>query len=357
MLYKVHQLINSSQQVINDVCLDNGAIVAANTTKEYYPAEAVNYFFVWPRDAAYIAMAAHELGQGEVIINFLHWIRQRAEGWQENGLLYTNYCAHGIREISSYQPDQAGILLYAIWYCLEGNKEKLSEFKDVITKTADGLVSVWGGECFNVVTNNVWEGRYAHPDLKENFSYSLAAVASSLEKAASMTGESKYQQTAEEMKKMLKDNLSKYGYAVSRFGRMDNRNINASALGLVYPFGVFEPKDEIINETMNRIQGVLVKDYGVYRSAYDRYDGWMHQGRKMNKGAGYWPLLNFWMSIVLNRKGERSEAEKYFNKVLQDVNEYIPEQIFANNIQKGVSPLGWSHAMFVLASKELGYLV
>jgi len=55
---------------------------------------------------------------------------------------------------------------------------------------------------------------------------------------------------------------------------------------------------------------------------------------------------------------KRKEALKYYNKVLDCIkdNKFIPEQIFDNNIQKSISPLCWSHAMFILASKELNYL-
>ncbi len=37
-------------------------------------------------------------------------------------------------------------------------------------------------------------------------------------------------------------------------------------------------------------------------------------------------------------------------------NNYIPEQIFENDIQVSVSPLLWSHSMFVIASEELNFL-
>jgi GH15 family glucan-1,4-alpha-glucosidase len=33
---------------------------------------------------------------------------------------------------------------------------------------------------------------------------------------------------------------------------------------------------------------------------------------------------------------------------------HIPEQFFANRIQVSVSPLCWSHSMFVIASRKLG---
>jgi GH15 family glucan-1,4-alpha-glucosidase len=37
-------------------------------------------------------------------------------------------------------------------------------------------------------------------------------------------------------------------------------------------------------------------------------------------------------------------------------NNFIPEQIFENDIQVSVSPLLWSHSMFAIASKELNYI-
>ncbi len=54
--------------------------------------------------------------------------------------------------------------------------------------------------------------------------------------------------------------------------------------------------------------------------------------------------------------GKKEEAMKYYNKVIDLVDKYIPEQIFDNKIQKSISPLCWSHAMFVIATKELGCL-
>jgi len=75
-----------------------------------------------------------------------------------------------------------------------------------------------------------------------------------------------------------------------------------------------------------------------------------------NKGAGAWPILNFWLSIYYARLGYREKALQYYNWVLNRVRKFIPEQIFENNIQVSVKPLCWSHAMFIIASRELGYL-
>jgi len=73
-------------------------------------------------------------------------------------------------------------------------------------------------------------------------------------------------------------------------------------------------------------------------------------------GAGRWPLLNFWASICLSKNDYKEEAFKYYNWVIDSVENYIPEQIFQNNFQKSISPLAWSHSMFIIASSELNLI-
>ena len=111
-------------------------------------------------------------------------------------------------------------------------------------------------------------------------------------------------------------------------------------------------------KTIGLIEDMIVKKKGVYRYENDEYDGWMYK-RKIHrkKGAGYWPLLNFWMAVYYIEKGNKKQALQYYNKVIHDIkNKFIPEQIFKNNIQISVSPLCWSHAMFIIISKKLGHL-
>ena len=44
---QIKQLLKFTISLINDCTLDNGAIVAANSTKTYYSSEAKNYFYVF----------------------------------------------------------------------------------------------------------------------------------------------------------------------------------------------------------------------------------------------------------------------------------------------------------------------
>jgi GH15 family glucan-1,4-alpha-glucosidase len=54
--------------------------------------------------------------------------------------------------------------------------------------------------------------------------------------------------------------------------------------------------------------------------------------------------------------GEKDNARKFFDLPLGRIDKYIPEQIFEDKSRPSISPLLWSHAMFVIAAKFLGYL-
>ena len=133
------------------------------------------------------------------------------------------------------------------------------------------------------------------------------------------------------------------------FGRINDYTVDASLLGLVYPFEVCGADDPRVVNTINAMEKKIVEDGGVYRYENDAYDGWVQDGRLRFKGAGAWPLLNFWMAIYYAKRGEKEKAEKYQEWVLNRLDSpYIPEQIFENELQKSVCPLVWAHAMFAI---------
>jgi len=179
------------------------------------------------------------------------------------------------------------------------------------------------------------------------------------------------------MKKVLLSNSKSNFYR--SFGKINDERVDASLLALVWPTSMVGSQSKVMKQTIELIEERIVKDYGVFRYENDEYDGWMYKLKgkdkelggvnfyewgmidgKMhrNKGAGYWPLLNFWMSIYYTESGNKAKALKYYNKVLDDLKnkKFIPEQVFGNKTQISVSPLCWSHSMFVIASKKLGYL-
>ena len=355
MKTRVEGLIKASREVILDCCLENGAVVAANSSRDYYPKEAKNYFYVWPRDAAYTCIASDILGL-EIQEGFFDWLMNKAEGWRETGLFYEKYYPSGLKAADRFQPDQTGTVLLAISHHFKINRKKASKYKKLITHSADGICSLWRSDHFKVVSNDVWEERLAFPDLRENFTYSLAACIKGLLSANDLFPDGGYIKVAGEMRDVLLKNARRKNYFPRSFGRLGDERIDASALGVIWPFEIVGVDDSLAVNTVRLIEEKLARDYGVYRYEHDEYDGWMFKVMCRRKGAGFWPLLNCWMSIVLNRMGRREDALGYYNKVLSSVGEHIPEQVFGNEIQVSVSPLCWSHSMFILASRELGFI-
>ena len=96
---KIENMIRVSKEIIRESQLDNGAIVAANATKDYYPPTAKNYFYVWPRDASYVCIAADIAGIGGVQEKFFDWCLERAEGFNETGLFYEKYYVNGLKAL------------------------------------------------------------------------------------------------------------------------------------------------------------------------------------------------------------------------------------------------------------------
>ncbi len=349
---RIEELVRSSKEVIQDCQIENGAIVAANTDKPYYPKNVQNYRFIWPRDAAFILYAADRLEMNHVTKNFLEWMVERAEEFSDNGLVFHRYLTNGPRDPDfghQYQPDQAGTLLWSIQ-----SIEETPLTEEVTKLLADGLCDKWDSDSFESEVFDLWEERRAFTDRNENFAYTLAACSKGLERAHGAAGKDRYLETSEQMRNQLRSQ-EKDCY-VRSWGELPDDSIDASLLGLVWPFDTVE-RDEKLERTVELIEEKLLTYTGVKRYEKDMYDGMIHHTRHVKKGAGGWPLLYFWYLVALKKLGREAEAKENFEDYLERIDgKYIPEQIFSNDIQNSIKPLAWSHAMFVVAADELGYL-
>ncbi len=353
MKNKINYLLETSKKVLLNNSLENGAIVAANTDNNYYPKNVVNYRFVWPRDAAYSIYAANLLGLDNIQKSFIEWLLTRAEGFQESGILFQRYATNGARDIMmghQYQPDQAGALL---WSLTESNSRADKDLKKTVRLLANGLCKNWNGNYFNVQTHDLWETRNTFPRYEDNLIYTLAACSFGLRRAYKLLGEKKWLKVSKEMEKSLKN--TKLDYYPRLSGLLPDENIDASVLGLVWPFKISTTNSKLLN-SIKKIEDELMTPQGLHRYKKDKYDGTIYNMVFGDKGAGGWPLLTFWYVIALSKIGEKEKANKLFKNYLKNFEDYIPEQLFDNKIQTPVSPLNWSHAMFVIACKELGFL-
>lgn len=352
----IEELTKSSKKVIKDCQIENGAIVAANSDKSYYPENVSNYRFVWPRDAGFTLYAADILGLEDLEEDFYNWLMERAEGFTDSGLIFHRYSTNGPRDTDfghQYQPDQAATLL---WQLLETNDQLNSRKRKVVHLLADGLWDQWDETHFSQKTHDLWEERETFDDY---FVYTVASCAKSLEKAANRMDEQKWRKTAEQMKERLRTtstNRKGKEYYPRTNGEINYNTLDSSIIGLGWPFEALETGERFEN-TLELIEEELRTEKGVMRYPGDMYDGVVRNTSHCKKGAGYWPLLGFWHVKVLSRLGRQRKAERIFKEQINAIEgEYIPEQIFEDSKKESVSPLAWSHSMFVIAAEELGYI-
>jgi len=391
---KIKELIKISKEIIIDGSLENGAIVAANSDKAIYPATTQDYRYVWIRDAAYVCMAADLLKLREIPERFFDWCLNRAEDFKDTGLFSNAYNVNGtihgtlispneprvpryLREScvdlihcgTQFQPDQGGSLLIAIDHHIKHFDTDVSKFEKLIEKTASGICSSWKDNAFVLPSYDLWEERCVLPEQRGFHTYSLAMCIAGLRAAIELLGKKrKWLQTDREMSKTFTVLYSNSTRSIPRTYRMGltakNRKTKAedllpdtSLLGLVYPARILNPNDEKMKGTvLETINTNMSNDGGLLRYPGDRYCGGVRKGWVTLTGAGTWPLLSFWMSIYYSLCGDNKNAKKSFNKPLERIDKYIPEQIFKDNSCPSIIPLLWSHAMFIIAAKYLGYV-
>lgn len=366
---KIKKLVEKTKEVFNDCLLPNGCLVAAPSHMSYYPSLAKSYLYCWPgRDLGFNITAGLYIDI-DIFENVLIWIWEKAEdyqksfsGWKE-GLLFRSYHPNGRIRENHFQPDQTGTLLWAIYEY--GKKNKLPSLAEkIIKKSTNGLINIWDKDHFKIFAEDLWEERIVHPRFKNNLTYSLAACVVGLEKSNEMIPNKKAKEVARQMRDLIEKESydKKYSYFLRRFGGKiaGDKGIDASLLGLVWPFEIIKADDKRMINTVKEIEEKITDSRGVYRYQLDEYEGEIEDVNLHYKmGAGTWPLLTFWMSIVQSKMGNRKKAEQYFWLVLDQIgNDFlIPEQIFSKgDLRVGVKPLLWSHAMFIHAAAELGYV-
>jgi glucoamylase len=391
----IKELIRFSREVIEDSSLENGAVVAANSDKAVYPLDVQDYRYVWVRDASYICMSADVLGLRDIPERFFDWCLNRAEGFRDTGFFQNAYSVNGavagtliapsdvrvprkakdsymslVHHGTQFQPDQNGSLLIAIGHHIKHfGISDLSALAKLIETTASGISNSWKDGRFALPHFDLWEERCIPAGQKRYHTYSLAVCIAGLRLAVELLGRKrKWLRTEREMSAVFSELCSSGAKTIPRTYtsgrtakrpeiRKDDFLPDASVLGLAYPAGLLEPLDGRLKATVDEIiRRNTVRGGGLMRYPGDVYCGGVRNGWITLTGAGAWPLLNFWMAVYFLLCADRKTALRYFNWPLQRTDKHMPEQIFTNKTKPSVCPLVWSHAMFVIAAKHLGYL-
>jgi glucoamylase len=354
---------------------ETGATIAA---PEFDPTfeQSGGYGFVWPRDLGYVVLSFLAAGRSDLAVPALRWLaREQAP----EGLWLQRYWTDGSLAPSwgLHQLDETGMVVFAyeaawrelgdaaldrvLWPSARAAADFLCGFVDPETGLPLPSIDLW----------EQTDGQH---------SYSAAATYGGLAAAAAMASrhepslEALYRGAAERVRAAIEEHLwsDEHGrYLRSRWvGRPDelgetppaafdrtlryptksvrsvdpeDARVDSSLLGLAWPFRAVDPASPRMRATVEAVARELrVPGGGVLRHEDDDY-----------AGGNPWVISTLWLGLAERQAcddaGHRAAIE--YAVARQTSLGLLPEQVTRDGDPAWVVPLGWSHAMLILAAR------
>lgn len=328
-----------------------GGMIAACEPDE----EMINcgrYAYCWPRDSVYLTEALNITGFKE-ISKFFYTKFCRATQF-DNGMWEQRYYTDGnLAPCWGFQLDeQASVIIGIIkQYLLDKDTNFLATMQESLDKGVEYLIKQLDPETtLNSTCYDLWEME------EGQHLYTLAAMYQALKLYVDNIETAKYTSLIKiKMEKIYNNIFEKYwNEELGYFRRNLNDNkIDASVLGLIWPFDILDINDEKIKKTVETIERKLTSPVGgIYRFENDHY-------MKTNP----WIICTLWVCIYYIKKykvtgniEEYNKAKQYLDWVTNHATEleFLPEQISrVDEKDLWVNALGWSHAMYVICINEI----
>jgi oligosaccharide amylase len=360
-----------------------GGIIAAPEFDPFYTC-CGGYAYCWPRDGFFAAVALDEAGFYKEARDFYFYclrVQETDGSWKQRYFTDGKWAPFW-----GHQIDQVGAVLWGYAHHF------------TLTKEQNFLAAVWPSVCLGVSylfhslspANNLpqpsfdlWEDNYCQS------TYAAAATYGGL-KAATLLAKNKgeldkanlWWEAAAKVKKAIltrqweaktkcflrginrRISANEYhwhkeqGYQVWSttdplelypvYWAEQDRRIDAALAGLVFPFRVLKPTDFWTNRIIQAIEKFLtnVQVGGIHRYQGDVY-----------AGGNPWVITTLWLSIIYALRGEKEKALSLYQWAIKNANSLglLPEQVDRRvGGPAWVIPLGWSHAMLVLAHLAIG---
>ena len=351
----------------------SGGVIAAPELDPVF-ARSGGYGFVWGRDLAYIVLGMLAGGRVEPARRALRWLvrTQAPEGlWLQrhwtDGRLAPSWGFH--------QVDETGTILFAFEAACEelGDPTLERELWPAMRRGAEFLLAFHDpGTGLARPSVDLWEERVGQ------HTYTAAAVYGGLCAAARMALRhapevaNRYAEAAHAVQRAIDDHLwsEEHGrYVRSRsLGRhvpgdqpalfdsglpYPNRavgavaeidaTVDASLLGLSWPFGAVDAASPRMRATVAAIERELVEPCG----------GVMRYSRDDYAGGNAWVLTTLWLGLHRRRAGSTDGLRAALAYALSRQTKLglLPEQVTREGEPAWVLPLTWSHAMLLLAAR------
>ncbi|MCE9541311.1 glycoside hydrolase family 15 protein [Candidatus Kaiserbacteria bacterium] len=354
--------------------VDKGGGILASSDSDMLQYGLDTYSYVWPRDAAYTALALDSAGDTNVAKRFFEFCRDTItpEGYfmhkylpdRSLGSSWHPWIANGKFQLP-IQEDETALVLYALYrhYEKSHDLEFLEEmYNPLVEKAANFLVRYR-----DAVTGlpdksyDLWERKRGTSTFTSAAVYGALIAAAELSKILGKdTHEEKYRRTAEEVRAGILEHLwdaEKSTFvnmiSASQSGDVVDRTIDISGAYGVFAFGVMkhdDPKLARAFETCIRTLSAGIPSGGLARFEEDDY-------YRISKDApgNPWVVTTLWYAefLIANARTahDLDRVRDIFNWVLKHAQKsgVLSEQLDPRTgNQVGATPLTWSHAAYVL---------
>ena len=330
------------------------------------------YSYVWPRDAAYIALALDRAGD--------HAVAKRLFGFCAAIITHDGYLMHKYLPDSSLgsswhpwiregelqlpiQEDETALVIYALreHYLLTGDKELLDTlYVPLVQKAADFMFQYRDKKTgLPDASYDLWEERRGIPTFTSSAVYGALTAAAELSRAAGKTeNEQRYRRAAQEIQAAIIEHLwnEKEGIFIKmlRADGSADATPDASAAYGVFSFGVLPPEDP----KLVRAWEVTVRrlSQGIEAGGLARYEGDQYYRTAPGPAGNPWILTTLWYAEYLTARAKNDadlqRVREIFSWVVKHAERsgVLPEQLEPKS-GKGISatPLAWSHAGYIIA--------
>ena len=369
---------------------ETGGIIASPEIDEDF-TRCGRYAYCWPRDAVFITKAMDIVKLEKETDKFYKVFCKKTQS--KNGMWEQRFFTDGkLAPCWGYQVDETASVVYGVYEhfkvtksekFLKDNLHMCERAIDFLKKYVEDWLGIDGidNEKRDVVKDEIEEDtkRRTGKEHKYHVSYdlwemcegihlySLASIYAAFDSILGIyralgknvsefennrLKEEKIQKNEREIEKIqrgIKNYINENLYDEQKKSYVRNpedKKMDISILGVVYPFNVFKPKENKIKNTVESINLHL----RTYTGGYQRFEG----DHYMNGNP--WPIANLWMTLYYLETGEKKKAKETFDFVVKTCGKhyFLGEQVDNSTLKPNwVIGLGWSHAMFLIVLEKL----
>ena len=369
---------------------ETGGIIASPEIDEDF-TRCGRYAYCWPRDAIFVTKAMDIVNMEKETEKFYKVFCKKTQS--KNGMWEQRFFTDGkLAPCWGYQVDETASVVYGVYehYKVTKSEKFLKDNLHMCERAIDFLkkyLKDWIGidgideAKRDVVKDEIEEDTMKRTGKEHKFHvsydlwemcegihlYSLASIYAAFDAILGIyralgknvsefennrLKEEKIQKNEREIEKIqrgIKNYINENLYDEQKKSYVRNpedKKMDISILGTVYPFNVFKPKENKIKNTVESINLHL----RTYTGGYQRFE----EDHYMNGNP--WPIANLWMTLYYLETGEKKKAKETFDFVVKTCGKhyFLGEQVDNSTLKPNwVIGLGWSHAMFLIVLEKL----